>query len=91
MFIDCHAKANIQYSKTSEPAKEDRLQSHFNRYWNDVEFKNSKNEMNKTRSRNKVVSSVCKKSIVCGSMYEHKKRCREHRELTPLEELCLLL
>ena len=59
----------------------------FERYWNDVQFMNSRNEENKARSKNHIVCPDCKKSMVCGSLYEHKKRCIGHRELTPLEEL----
>jgi hypothetical protein len=47
--------------------------------------------MNNNRSKNQVVCSECKTAMVCGSMYEHKKRCRGHRELTSLEVLCLLI
>ena len=86
MCPECRSKARAQYAKTSPAAEEDKLQMRFNRYWNDVVCRNSINEQNKARSNTTVVCNDCKRMMVCGSMYEHKKRCRGHRELTPLEE-----
>jgi hypothetical protein len=89
MSLNCRAKVKNQYDRTPASVKEEKLQSNFHRYWNDVKLRNSKNEDNKVRSRNKIECPDCKTTMVCGSLSEHKKRCRGHRELTPLEELCL--
>jgi hypothetical protein len=67
MCCDCCAKAKKQYARTPESTQEDNLQQYFIRYWNDVEFRSSKNEMNKVRSRNNIVCPECKQSMVCGS------------------------
>ena len=57
------------------------------RYFEDEGFRNSKNEENKTRSRQIVSCDGCKKNLTYGSMFSHRKICRGEHEPTPLERL----
>ena len=43
------------------------------RYFEDEEFRNSKNEENKTRARQIVLCDGCKKNLNYGSMFAHRK------------------
>ena len=64
MCPECRSKARAQYAKTSPAAEEDKLQMRFNRYWDDVVYRNSINEQNKARSSNKVECDFVKRRFI---------------------------
>jgi hypothetical protein len=79
----------VSKDKSAEKAlaRELVLRKMMDRYWNDAEYRNLKNEANKKRSREMASCSVCKKSMCSGSMRSHTKICKGFKEPTPLELL----
>ena len=84
-----YMEPSVSKYKSAEKAlvREATLKRLMDRYWNDAEFRNVKNEENKKRSREIVICSVCKKSMSHGGLRPHKKICKGFKEPTPLELL----
>ena len=53
-----------------------KLEKLNDKYWDDSEFRQRKNEENKARSKTRVICSECQDEFAYGSMSAHRRRCR---------------
>ena len=67
-----------------------KLEKLNDKYWDDSEFRQRKNEENKARSKARVISSECQDEFAYGSMPAHRRRCRGLEGFEILEKLLRL-
>jgi hypothetical protein len=67
-----------------------KLEKLYDKYWDDLEFRQRKNEENKARSKARVICSECQDEFASGSMSARRKRCRGLEGFTILETLLRL-